>query len=90
MHLEVRVGDGEPFGHAENRRDADAAGQQQAARGMVREREVILTARNTKWLGKLQTYQNAFVAVGLGHLLGETGLPAMLTKAGYTVERVAR
>ncbi len=53
-------------------------------------RDVILTARNTKWLVKLETYQSAFVAVGLGHLLGETGLPAMLQKAGYTVERVAR
>ena len=53
-------------------------------------RDVLLTARNTKWLAKLQTYQSAFVAVGLGHLLGETGLPAMLAKAGYTVERVAR
>lgn len=53
-------------------------------------RDVILTARNRKWMTKLVTYQNAFVAVGLGHLLGETGLPAMLQKAGYTVERVAR
>lgn len=54
-------------------------------------RDAILTARNMKWLAKLQTYKNAFVAVGLGHLLGgDTGLPAMLTKAGYTVERVAR
>lgn len=53
-------------------------------------RDVILTARNTKWIVKLETYKNAFVAVGLGHLLGETGLPAMLTKAGYSVERVAR
>lgn len=54
-------------------------------------RDVILTARNTKWLAKLQAYNNAFVAVGLGHLLGgDNGLPAMLQKAGYTVERVAR
>jgi uncharacterized protein YbaP (TraB family) len=53
-------------------------------------RDVILTARNTKWLTKLETYQNAFVAVGLGHLLGASGLPAMLQQAGYTVERVAR
>lgn len=53
-------------------------------------RDVILTARNTKWIPKLEMYKNAFVAVGLGHLLGEQGLPAMLTKAGYTVERVAR
>jgi len=25
--------------------------------------------------------------VGLGHLLGENGLPAMLARDGYTVER---
>lgn len=51
-------------------------------------RDAILTARNAKWLPKLQAHANAFVAVGLGHLLGHQGLPAMLQKAGYTVERV--
>jgi uncharacterized protein YbaP (TraB family) len=30
------------------------------------------------------------VAVGLGHLLGDDGLVAMLQRAGYTVERVPR
>ena len=50
----------------------------------------ILTARNKKWMTKLETYfakGGAFVAVGLGHLLGNNSLPAMFEKAGYIVER---
>ena len=42
VHLEVGAGDGQPLGHAENRRDTDAAGQQQAVRRFVRERKVVL------------------------------------------------
>lgn len=52
--------------------------------------EALLWARNRAWQAKLVGYlgsTGAFVAVGLGHLLGENGLPAMLAKAGYTVER---
>jgi uncharacterized protein YbaP (TraB family) len=51
----------------------------------------MLDARNAKWLPKIEGYVargGAFVAVGLGHLLGPGGLPALLEKAGYTVERV--
>jgi hypothetical protein len=53
----------------------------------------LLAARNRAWFPKLEaqfTNGGAFVAVGLGHLLGEHGLVAMLQQAGYTVERVAR
>lgn len=53
--------------------------------------EPLLWARNRAWQPKLVTYlsiQGAFVAVGLGHMLGDNGLPAMLVRAGYTVERV--
>lgn len=52
--------------------------------------DTLLWARNRAWFPKLEAYLGdggAFVAVGLGHLLGEHGLPAMLAAAGYTVER---
>ena len=50
----------------------------------------LLDARNRRWLPVLEPYLasgGAFVAVGLGHLLGDAGLPALLARAGYTVER---
>jgi uncharacterized protein YbaP (TraB family) len=50
----------------------------------------LLEQRTQVWLGKLEPYLatgGAFVAVGLGHLAGPHGLPAMLVRAGYTVER---
>lgn len=50
----------------------------------------LLTERTKVWLGKLEPYLatgGAFVAVGLGHLAGDNGLPAMLERAGYTVTR---
>jgi uncharacterized protein YbaP (TraB family) len=53
--------------------------------------EPLLWARNRAWQPKLVTYlsaQGAFVAVGLAHMLSDNGLPAMLARAGYTVERV--
>lgn len=53
--------------------------------------ETMLTARNQKWLPQIEkqfAQGGAFVAVGLGHLLGNNGLVAMLRRAGYTVERM--
>jgi uncharacterized protein YbaP (TraB family) len=53
--------------------------------------DTLLWSRNRAWLPKLEAYlaaDGAFVAVGLGHMLGDNGLPAMLAKAGYTVERI--
>ena len=58
-----------------------------------RTRDALLTSRNKKWLPQLEkqfAQGGAFVAVGLGHMLGEQGLVAMLVRAGYTVERVPR
>ena len=52
--------------------------------------DTMLTARNKRWLPQIErffTSGGAFVAVGLGHLLGDNGLPAMFARAGYTVER---
>jgi hypothetical protein len=54
----------------------------------------LLTARNRAWMPQLERYlagDGAFVAVGVAHLTNpEDGLPAMLTAAGYRVERVTR
>jgi len=50
----------------------------------------LLDARNRKWLPAIerQLASGAFVAVGVSHMAGEAGLPAMLARQGYTVERV--
>ena len=52
--------------------------------------DTMLYGRNRAWLPKIEAYfgtGGAFVAVGLGHMLGDQGLPVLFTKAGYTVER---
>jgi len=51
----------------------------------------LLEARNKLWLPKLDRYfqdGGAFVAVGLGHLLGDGSLVALLAANGYSVQRV--
>jgi hypothetical protein len=56
----------------------------------VEQSETLLAARNRKWLPQLERYlaaRGAFVAVGVSHFAGEQGLPAMLARAGYSVER---
>jgi uncharacterized protein len=50
----------------------------------------MLAPRNRRWLPQLETALaggGAFVAVGIGHLVGPDGLPAMFAAAGYRVER---
>ncbi|MBA3538462.1 MAG: TraB/GumN family protein [Deltaproteobacteria bacterium] len=51
----------------------------------------LIAKRNATWLPRLEQYVaqdgTTFVAVGLGHLLGDDGLPAMLARAGYTITR---
>ncbi len=57
---------------------------------VVRAQATIIDARNATWLGAIEQYAasgGAFVAVGVGHLLGDRGLPAVLARAGYSVER---
>ncbi|MBA3457670.1 MAG: TraB/GumN family protein [Deltaproteobacteria bacterium] len=52
--------------------------------------ESMLWARNRRWLPAIESFAadgGGFIAVGLGHLIGDQGLPALLAKAGYTVER---
>ncbi len=55
-------------------------------------REALLTRRNDAWLarlvGELQQGAHPFVAVGLAHLAGQDGLPALLTRRGYNVTRL--
>lgn len=73
-------------------RAAYDAGDEPALKRMlnVRETDPLLVDRNRKWLPQLERYSGAvFVAVGLGHLLGAQGLPELLVRDGYTVERVS-
>ncbi len=57
---------------------------------VARDQATIIDARNAKWQAQIEGYATttgAFVAVGLGHLLGDRGLLATFRAAGYTVER---
>jgi uncharacterized protein YbaP (TraB family) len=48
----------------------------------------LLAERNRRWAPLIERYLErggGFVAVGLGHLLGDNGLPAMLEREGYRV-----
>jgi len=56
----------------------------------------LLAERNRRWLPRIErvlapgaggAVGSTFIAVGLGHLLGDTGLLATLERAGYAVER---
>ena len=54
--------------------------------------EALLRERDRRWLPQIERYLaggGAFIAVGLGHLLGDAGLVAMLARAGFTTERPA-
>lgn len=53
----------------------------------------LLFDRNARWLPTLEEELRAgraFVAVGLGHLLGDRGLLILLERDGFTVRRLAR
>jgi len=51
----------------------------------------LIADRNRTWAEELKTYLGGegtgFAAVGIGHLLGEDGLPNMLREAGFSVAR---
>ncbi|AXB76751.1 TraB/GumN family protein [Novosphingobium sp. P6W] len=55
-------------------------------------REVLFTGRNRRWSARIaeavRAGEEPFVAVGAAHMAGPQGLPAMLTKQGFTVTRV--
>lgn len=53
-------------------------------------RKALLDDRNARWLPQIQAMLHEkrvfLVTVGAGHLTGAKGLPALLRKAGYTVD----
>ena len=60
---------------------------------LIAQTERLIVDRSRAWLAKLEPQlasNGAFVAVGLGHLLGSDGIPAMLERAGYVVSRAER
>ena len=51
--------------------------------------DLLLNDRNKNWVEQLKEImknESVFVAVGAGHLVGDTGLIHLLRKAGYTVD----
>lgn len=56
--------------------------------------KILFTDRNDKWTKRLDIFMqgddSAMVVVGIGHMLGEAGLPARLRELGYDVERLRR
>lgn len=55
-------------------------------------RQALLVDRNKAWAAQIENLLSApgkpLIAVGAGHLLGPDGLPALLEKRGYSVERI--
>lgn len=53
--------------------------------------ELVYDARNEAWIPDIKKHiakGNVFIAVGVGHFLGEKGILALLEREGYEVERV--
>jgi uncharacterized protein YbaP (TraB family) len=74
-------------------RRAYRAGDLAALAGRLGEADeaTLIVARNERWLARLEAHLDgpgAFVAVGVGHLAGERGLPALLAGRGYRVARI--
>ena len=55
--------------------------------------DALLFDRNARWVSTLEEELRAgraFIAVGLGHLLGDRGLLRLLERDGFTVRRLSR
>jgi uncharacterized protein YbaP (TraB family) len=74
----------------------DVAGLNEMFNGEFRDKypdlyKTLVVQRNQSWVPKIEELLNgngtSFVAVGAGHLVGPDGVPALLEKAGYKVER---
>ncbi len=55
------------------------------------EKDILMKYRNEKWIKVIPDIikeKSSFIAVGCGHLVGETGLLNSLIKTGYTVDPV--
>ena len=71
-------------------RVAYRGGDEATLRRVLLQQGALLDGRTRAWLPRIERLladRGAFVAVGLGHLLGDRGLPALLAQAGYVVER---
>ena len=54
-------------------------------------RKLLVDKRNENWLDNIENLinqDNAFIAIGMGHLGGENGLLNLLEKKGYKLERI--
>jgi uncharacterized protein YbaP (TraB family) len=71
-------------------RDGDAAAMRGALTGDAE--ETLLAERNRRWLPILLDFMpdEAFVAVGVSHLVGPGSLPELLEAEGYRVTRLGR
>jgi uncharacterized protein YbaP (TraB family) len=54
--------------------------------------KALITVRNENWLPEIEAYINSdrshLIVVGVGHLVGETGIVRMLQNKGYSVEQL--
>jgi uncharacterized protein YbaP (TraB family) len=74
--------------------DGDQAKLDQLINGDLDEfpeaRKILLDDRNRRWVPQIEAMlkekHTFFITVGAGHLTGPQGVPALLRKAGYTVE----
>jgi uncharacterized protein YbaP (TraB family) len=72
-------------------REVYAAGDQPVMQKLlvIAKARALLVTRNQRWFPKLQglAVGEVFVAVGLGHVLGDEGLLALFERAGFAIER---